>query len=168
MTDARAGGLRVRTALTALLVSLALAAGTVLGVVVPVAPASAAVSCATADARLVPACGVWWGIWPRTDAAGVMTGNLPANLASLEQAVGRRFDLVSRYKGWGQDVYDAWDVGLRDSGHLVLEDLTARDFATNTYVRWADIDTKVEVEGVKLGTANIDPLVYGVAYVLKF
>ena len=31
-----------------------------------------------------------------------------------------------------------------------------------------DIDTKVEVDGAKLGTANIDPLVYGVAYVLKF
>ena len=29
-------------------------------------------------------------------------------------------------------------------------------------------DTKVKVDGAKLGTANIDPLVYGVAYVLKF
>ena len=34
--------------------------------------------------------------------------------------------------------------------------------------RWIDIDTDVEVDGAKLGTANIDPLVYGVAYVLKF
>lgn len=35
-------------------------------------------------------------------------------------------------------------------------------------VRWADIDTEVKVDGVKLGTANIDPLVYGASYVMKF
>jgi hypothetical protein len=35
-------------------------------------------------------------------------------------------------------------------------------------VRWADIDTRVKVDGAKLGTANIDPLVYGAAYVVKF
>ena len=35
-------------------------------------------------------------------------------------------------------------------------------------VRWADIDTKVKVDGASLGTANIDPLVYGVAYVHNF
>jgi len=91
------------------------------------------------DAELVPACGVWWGIWPRADAAGTVSNNLPRNLASLEQGLGRQFDVVSRYKGWGEDVYDAWDAGFRDSGHLVLEDLTARNFTTNTYVRWADI-----------------------------
>jgi outer membrane protein len=35
-------------------------------------------------------------------------------------------------------------------------------------VRWADIDTKVKVNGADLGSANIDPLVYGAAYVWKF
>ena len=35
-------------------------------------------------------------------------------------------------------------------------------------VRWADIDTEVKVDGAKLGTANIDPLVYGVSYVMQF
>lgn len=35
-------------------------------------------------------------------------------------------------------------------------------------VRWADIDTDVKVDGAKLGTANIDPLVYGASYVMKF
>ena len=34
--------------------------------------------------------------------------------------------------------------------------------------RWIDIDTDVSVEGEKLGTVNIDPLVYGVAYVFSF
>jgi beta-mannanase len=102
-------------------------------------PPTVARSCAETDAKLVPACGVWWGIWPRAGADGKITNNLPVNLASLEQGVGRQFDIVSRYKGWGQDVYDAWDYGFRDSGHIVLQDLTARNFTTNTYVRWADI-----------------------------
>ncbi len=105
----------------------------------PAAQEQRARSCAETDAKLVPACGVWWGIWPRADANGRVSNNLPRNLASLEQGVGRQFDIVTRYKGWGQDVYDAWDHGFRDSGHLVLQDLTARNFTTNTYVRWADI-----------------------------
>jgi beta-mannanase len=103
------------------------------------APPAVSKSCAETDAKLVPACGVWWGIWPRADAAGTVGNNLPRNLSSLEQGLGRRFDVVSRYKGWGEDVYDAWDAGFRDSGHLVLEDLTARNFSTNTYARWGDI-----------------------------
>lgn len=34
--------------------------------------------------------------------------------------------------------------------------------------RWMDIDSDVRLDGAKLGTANIDPLVYGAAYVLSF
>jgi len=34
--------------------------------------------------------------------------------------------------------------------------------------RWMDIDSEVRLDGVKLGTARIDPLVYGAAYVLNF
>jgi outer membrane protein len=34
--------------------------------------------------------------------------------------------------------------------------------------RWIDIDTDVKLNGTKLGTVNIDPLVYGAAYVYKF
>jgi hypothetical protein len=106
----------------------------------PATVASAAVtSCAGTRPTLVPVCGVWWGIWPRANAAGTVTTNLPANVAGVESALGRRFDIVSRYKGWGQQLYDGWDVGLRNSGHIVLEDLTARSFSTNTYTRWADI-----------------------------
>lgn len=35
-------------------------------------------------------------------------------------------------------------------------------------VRWIDIDSDVKVDGAKLGTAKIDPLVYGAAYVMRF
>lgn len=34
--------------------------------------------------------------------------------------------------------------------------------------RWIDIDTDVKVDGTDVGTVNIDPLVYGVAYVMEF
>jgi hypothetical protein len=33
--------------------------------------------------------------------------------------------------------------------------------------RWIDIDTDVSVEGVKIGRAQIDPLVYGLAWIAK-
>lgn len=34
--------------------------------------------------------------------------------------------------------------------------------------RWIDIDTEVKLEGEKIGTVNIDPMAYGIAYVVKF
>jgi outer membrane protein len=34
--------------------------------------------------------------------------------------------------------------------------------------RWIDIDTDVKLDGTDIGTVNIDPLVYGAAYVFKF
>ncbi len=34
--------------------------------------------------------------------------------------------------------------------------------------RWIDIDTDVKLDGTGIGTVNIDPLVYGVAYVMEF
>lgn len=34
--------------------------------------------------------------------------------------------------------------------------------------RWIDIDTDVKLNGTDIGTVNIDPLVYGAAYVVKF
>lgn len=34
--------------------------------------------------------------------------------------------------------------------------------------RWIDIDTDVKLNGAGIGTVNIDPLVYGAAYVFKF
>ncbi|QSQ36239.1 OmpW family protein [Xanthomonas translucens pv. translucens] len=48
------------------------------------------------------------------------------------------------------------DIALTDSSALRVD------------LRWADIDSKVKVNGASMGTANIDPLVYGLAYVMKF
>ena len=57
---------------------------------------------------------------------------------------------------WGLDAHAGLDFALTKKDALRVD------------LRWADIDTKVKVNGNKLGTANIDPLVYGVAYVRSF
>ena len=57
---------------------------------------------------------------------------------------------------WGLAAHAGLDFAVSDKGALRVD------------LRWADIDTKVKVNGNKLGTAKIDPLVYGVAYVFKF
>ena len=64
------------------------------------------------------------------------------------------------------------DLSLRGSWGLALH--AGLDFkiteksAIRVDARWIDIDTRVRLDGANLGTANIDPLVYGAAYVLKF
>jgi hypothetical protein len=68
-----------------------------------------------------------------------MSPRLADNVASLEAAGGRKLDVVLRYQGWGQPMFDAADAVLRDSGHLVLEDLSVRIFGTRRAVRWADV-----------------------------
>ncbi len=59
---------------------------------------------------------------------------------------------------------DSWGV----AAHAGLDFAVSEKSALRVDVRWADIDTEVKVNGAKLGTAEIDPLVYGVAYVWKF
>lgn len=54
------------------------------------------------------------------------------------------------------------------AAHAGLDFKLSDKAAIRVDVRWADIDTEVKVDGAKLGTANIDPLVYGASYVMKF
>ena len=64
------------------------------------------------------------------------------------------------------------DLDLDNSFGLALHG--GLDFAvgTNKFVRldarWIDIDTDVKVNGASVGTVNIDPMVYGAAFVWKF
>ena len=59
---------------------------------------------------------------------------------------------------------DSWGL----AAHVGMDIKVSERGAVRVDARWIDIDSDVEVDGAKLGTANIDPLVYGVAYVLKF
>ena len=73
-------------------------------------------------------------------------------------------DTTGALEGAKLKLDDSWGL----AAHAGLDFKVSERSAVRVDVRWADIDTKVEVDGAKLGTANIDPLVYGVAYVLKF
>ncbi|MDR6672602.1 OmpW family outer membrane protein [Xanthomonas sp. 1678] len=57
---------------------------------------------------------------------------------------------------WGLAAHVGVDFALTDASALRVD------------LRWADIDSKVKVDGASMGTAQIDPLVYGLAYVMKF
>jgi outer membrane protein len=57
---------------------------------------------------------------------------------------------------WGLAAHAGVDFAMGERGALRVD------------VRWADIDTKVKLDGAGIGTVNLDPLVYGAAYVLKF
>jgi outer membrane protein len=59
---------------------------------------------------------------------------------------------------------DSWGV----AAHAGLDFRLGQRGALRMDVRWIDIDSTVHLDGARLGTVNIDPWVYGAAYVLKF
>ncbi|WP_314106959.1 OmpW family outer membrane protein [uncultured Stenotrophomonas sp.] len=59
---------------------------------------------------------------------------------------------------------DSWGL----AAHAGLDFAIGNNGALRVDVRWIDIDSDVKLNGEKLGTVNIDPLAYGVAYVFKF
>lgn len=64
------------------------------------------------------------------------------------------------------------DIDLDNSFGIALHagldfDIGPRS-ALRADVRWIDIDTDVSVNGADIGTVNIDPIIFGLAYVLKF
>lgn len=54
------------------------------------------------------------------------------------------------------------------AAHVGLDFNISPKAAIRVDARWADIDTDVKLDGAKLGTVNIDPLVYGASYVVRF
>lgn len=66
---------------------------------------------------------------------------------------GARLDLED---SWGLAAHLGLEVALKDRWSMIVD------------ARWVDIDTEAKVNGVKVGTVNIDPLVYGVAFGYRF
>ena len=64
------------------------------------------------------------------------------------------------------------DLELDDSfglaAHVGIDFEVGERSSIRVDARWMDIDTDAEINGVDVGTVEIDPLVYGVAYVFKF
>jgi outer membrane protein len=59
---------------------------------------------------------------------------------------------------------DSWGL----AAHAGIDFAVAEKSSIRVDLRWIDIDSKVKLDGEKIGTVNIDPLVYGVAYVHRF
>jgi outer membrane protein len=69
--------------------------------------------------------------------------------------------------GTNLDLSDSWGL----AGHIGVDFRISEKGALRVDYRTIDIDTKVKLNGAKLGTrntVNIDPSVYGVAYVFSF
>ncbi|MBU8976810.1 MULTISPECIES: OmpW family outer membrane protein [unclassified Lysobacter] len=59
---------------------------------------------------------------------------------------------------------DSWGL----AAHAGLDFAVGERSAIRVDARWIDIDTDVKLNGAGIGTVNIDPIVYGAAYVMKF
>lgn len=59
---------------------------------------------------------------------------------------------------------DSFGIALKAGVDMALSDKAA----LRTELRWMDIDTDVSLNGAPIGKAEIDPLVVGVSYVMKF
>lgn len=59
---------------------------------------------------------------------------------------------------------DSWGL----AAHVGLDFAVGERGAVRVDARWIDIDTDAKLDGVKIGTAHIDPIVYGASYVMKF
>jgi outer membrane protein len=59
---------------------------------------------------------------------------------------------------------DSWGL----AAHAGIDFAVGRRSALRIDARWIDIDADVSIEGVKIGRAQIDPLVYGAAWITRF
>ena len=73
-------------------------------------------------------------------------------------------DTTGPLAGADLDLDNSWGL----AAHAGLDFKLAENRALRVDVRWIDIETDVSVNGTKLGKVNIDPFVYGVAYVWNF
>lgn len=62
------------------------------------------------------------------------------------------------------DLHDSWGL----AGHIGLDYAISEKAALRADLRYIDIDSDVYLNGSKIGTVNIDPVVAGVSYVMKF
>jgi outer membrane protein len=73
-------------------------------------------------------------------------------------------DTTGALAGADLDLDDSWGL----AAHAGIDFAVGEKGAIRIDARWIDIDTDVSLNGADIGTVNIDPLVYGAAYVFKF
>ncbi len=106
-------------------------------------------------AKLVPSCGVLWGIYTtRVAGQGWATPFL-----DIEQSIGRRLDLVKRYHDWSNaggsgQFPDRYETQLGADGSRVLYFAwTSNIWSQGTFASWGDIADGVYDESVILPEA---------------
>jgi len=73
-------------------------------------------------------------------------------------------DATGALQGSDLSLDNSWGL----AAHAGLDFALGQARAVRVDLRWMDIDTDVHLNGAKIGTAQIDPLAYGVSYVVKF
>jgi outer membrane protein len=73
-------------------------------------------------------------------------------------------DTTGALAGTELSLDDSWGL----AAHAGIDFAVGERSAIRIDVRWADIDADVKVNGIQVGTADIDPLIYGAAWVMKF
>ncbi len=59
---------------------------------------------------------------------------------------------------------DSWGAAL----HLGVDYAISDRGALRADLRWMDIDMDAELNGTDIGTAEVDPMVFGISYIMKF
>ena len=73
-------------------------------------------------------------------------------------------DTTGALEGARLKLDDSWGL----AAHAGIDFAVSERSAIRVDARWIDIDTDVKLDGADIGTVNIDPIVYGAAYVMKF
>ncbi len=73
-------------------------------------------------------------------------------------------DTTGALAGTDLKLDDSWGL----AAHVGIDFAVSRRSALRVDARWADISSDVSVNGITVGKAEIDPLVYGVAWVTRF
>lgn len=72
----------------------------------------------------------------------------------------------------GKGALDGADVAFKDSigatAHAGIDFAFGERSAIRVDARWTDLRSSVEIEGQRVGKARIDPMSYGVSYVLSY
>ncbi|AMY69578.1 OmpW/AlkL family protein [Frigidibacter mobilis] len=95
-----------------------------------------------------------------------------ANASDITPFVGVGFNYTVFFKEKTSGALAGNRLQLEDSAgialHAGLDYKISENGSLRADVRWMDIDSKVKLNGAKIGTAKIDPVVMGVSYVHKF
>lgn len=67
-----------------------------------------------------------------------------------------RGNTLSLDDSWGIAVHGGTDFAVGENSAIRID------------ARWIDMDSKVKLNGARIGTTHLDPIVYGAAYVINF